>query len=80
VRHLGSAGSAVLLATQDLAFAEGVCDQLFLLHDGRLVAEGSPAHLRERYRASSIEETFLTATGTERLIDDLERRLDAFSR
>jgi ABC-type multidrug transport system ATPase subunit len=80
VRHVGDTGSAVLLATQDLAFAEGVCDQLFLLHDGRLVAEGSPAHLRERYRASSIEETFLMATGTGRRIDDLERRLDAFSR
>jgi ABC-2 type transport system ATP-binding protein len=80
VRHAGHTGSAVLVATQDLAFAEHSCDHLFLLHDGRLVTEGSPARLRERYRAESIEETFLTATGTGRRIDDLERRLDAFSR
>lgn len=80
MRHVGLTGSAVLLATQDLAFAERVCDHLFLLHDGRLVADGSPARLRERYRANSIEETFLTVTGTGRRIDDLEQRLDAFSR
>ncbi|HEX2222627.1 MAG TPA: ABC transporter ATP-binding protein [Thermoanaerobaculia bacterium] len=80
VRHVGLTGCAVLLATQDLAFAERACDHLFLLHGGRLVADGSPAGLRERYRADSIEETFLTATGTGRRIDDLERRLDAFSR
>ena len=80
VRHIGRTGSAVLLATQDLTFAERVCDYLFLLHNGRLVADGSPALLRERYQASSIEETFLAVTGMGRRIDDLERRLDAFSR
>jgi ABC-2 type transport system ATP-binding protein len=80
VRHIGTAGCAVLLATQDLTFAEHVCDHLFLIHDGRLVADGSPECLRERYRASSIEETFLAVTGMERRIDDFERRLDAFSR
>ncbi len=80
VRHIGRGGSAVLLATQDLAFAERVCDHLFLMHNGRLVADGSPALLLERYRASSIEEAFLTVTGIRRWIDDLELRLDAFSR
>jgi ABC-2 type transport system ATP-binding protein len=80
VRHIGSTGSAFLLATQDLTFAERVCDHLFLLYDGGLVADGSPALLRERYQASSIEETFLAVTGMGRRIDDFERRLDAFSR
>ena len=80
VRHISSTGSAVLLATQDLTFAERVCDHLFLLYDGGLVADGSPAVLRERYQASSIEETFLAVTGMGRRIDDFERRLDAFSR
>jgi ABC-2 type transport system ATP-binding protein len=80
MRHIGSTGSAVLLATQDLTFAERACDHLFLLCDGGLVADGSPALLRECYRASSIEETFLAVTGMGRRIDDFERRLDAFSR
>jgi ABC-2 type transport system ATP-binding protein len=78
LRHLGRGGSTVLIATQDLAFAESACDHLFLIHDGRLVAEGSPALLRERYRASSIEEAFLAATGIGRRIDDFEQRLETF--
>ncbi len=80
VRHVGSSGAAVLLATQDLIFAERVCDHLFLIHEGRLLAEGSPALLLERYSAKSIEEAFLAATGIERRIDDFEQRLETFSR
>jgi len=80
VRHLGRRGVAVLLATQDLAFAERVCDRLSLVHNGRLVAEGSPALLLERYHAKSIEEAFLAVTGIERRIYDLERRLETFPR
>jgi ABC-2 type transport system ATP-binding protein len=80
VRHIGRSGSAVLLATQDLTFAERVCDRLFLVHNGRLVADGSPAHVRERYHASSIEEAFLAATGIGRRIYDLEQRLQALPR
>jgi ABC-2 type transport system ATP-binding protein len=80
VRHIGRSGCAVLLATQDLTFAERVCDRLFLMHNGRLVAEGSPALLRERYHAGSIEEAFLAATGIGRRIDDFEQRLQTFPR
>jgi ABC-2 type transport system ATP-binding protein len=80
VKHIGRSGSAVLLATQDLTFAERVCDLLFLIHNGRLVADGSPALLRERYHANSIEEAFLAATGIGRRIDDLEQRLETFPR
>lgn len=80
VRHLGRSGSAVLLATQDLAFAERVCDRLSLVHNGRLVAEGSPALLLERYHAKSIEEAYLAVTGIERRIHDLEQRLETFPR
>ena len=78
LRHIGNTGSAVLLATQDLAFAERACDRLFLIHDGRLVADGSPAALLERYHADAIEEAFLMVTGMGRRIDDFEQRLETF--
>jgi ABC-2 type transport system ATP-binding protein len=80
VKHIGRSGSAVLLATQDLAFAERVCDHLFLIHNGRLIADGNPALLLERYHANSIEEAFLEATGIGRRIDDFEQRLETFPR
>jgi ABC-2 type transport system ATP-binding protein len=80
VKHIGRSGSGVLLATQDLAFAERVCDHLFLIHNGRLIADGNPALLLERYHANSIEEAFLEATGIGRRIDDFEQRLETFPR
>lgn len=80
VRHIGRSGAAVLLATQDLIFAERVCDHLFLIHDGLLLAEGSPALLLERYHANSIEEAFLAATGIKGRIDDFEQRLETCPR
>jgi ABC-2 type transport system ATP-binding protein len=80
VKHIARTGSAVLLATQDLGFAERVCDHLFLINNGRLVAQGSTARLLERYQASSVEEAFLVATGTGRRIDDFEQRLETFPR
>ena len=80
LRHIGNTGTAVLLATQDLAFAERVCDRLFLIHNGRLVADGSPASLLESYHAGSIEEAFLAVTGIGRRIDDFEQRLETFPR
>lgn len=80
VKRIGCNDAAVLLATQDLAFAERVSDCLFLIHNGRLVASGSPALLLERYDANNIEEAFLTVTGIGRWIDDFEQRLDALSR
>ena len=80
IKYIGRIGSAVLLATQDLSFAERACDRLFLIHNGRLVADGSPASLLERYHANSVEEAFLAATGIGGRIYDFEQRLETFPR
>jgi ABC-type multidrug transport system ATPase subunit len=42
----------VLLSTNDLAFAEGVCARVILLHEGRVILEGAPADLLRDHRAS----------------------------
>ena len=80
LKHASVAGAAVLLATQDLAFAERVCEHLFLIDAGRLLADGNPARLAALYRASSVEEVFLTITGIKERIDDFEQRLEDLSR
>ena len=43
--------------------AERLADRIGILHDGRLVAEGTTDELRARYGASALEEVFMTATG-----------------
>ena len=36
------------------------CDRLLLMRDGRIIADGSPAEIRQRTGAGDIESAFLT--------------------
>jgi ABC-2 type transport system ATP-binding protein len=49
IRALADAGSAVLLVTHNVVEAERGVERLAVLHGGRIVAQGTPAQLRERY-------------------------------
>ncbi len=55
--------ATILLTTHDLDEAERLADRIGILHEGRLVAEGTADELRERYGARAIEDVFMTATG-----------------
>ena len=55
--------ATIVLTTHDLDEAERLSDRIGILHDGRLVAEGSADELRARYGASGLEDVFMTATG-----------------
>ena len=52
-------GKAVLFSTHYLTEAELLCDRVGVLHDGQLLAEGSPQALKEQLGAASLEEAFL---------------------
>lgn len=51
--------AAVLLATHQLDEAEEHCDRVLILDAGRIVAEGTPAELRRRFRGTSTVEITL---------------------
>ncbi len=55
-------GTSVLLSTAYLDEAER-CDEVVLLHEGRLLAQGTPAELRETMRGRTYE---VAATGMEK--------------
>ena len=60
VRAERDRGKAVVFSTHYLAEAELLCDRIGLLHQGRLLAEGTPAALRAAAGdAPSLEEAFL---------------------
>ena len=48
IRELGEAGRGVLVSSHVLAEVEMMTDQLFLLHQGRLMAEGSVEQIRDQ--------------------------------
>jgi ABC-2 type transport system ATP-binding protein len=60
---LARRGVGVLLATQDLAFAEASCDEVVLLCQGRVAAAGSVGAVLRRYGSRSLEEAFFAAIG-----------------
>jgi ABC-2 type transport system ATP-binding protein len=55
--------ATIVLTTHDLDEAERLADRIGILHEGRLVAEGTADELRARYGASALEDVFMTATG-----------------
>jgi ABC-2 type transport system ATP-binding protein/sodium transport system ATP-binding protein len=60
VGHLRDRGKAVILSTHRLDEAERLCSRFGLLHQGRLVSEGTLAELRAATGCTSLVEMFLT--------------------
>ena len=55
--------TTTLLCTHDMAEAEVLADRVGILDRGRLLALESPAALRRRYGAGTLEDAFFAATG-----------------
>jgi ABC-2 type transport system ATP-binding protein len=56
---LKSQGRTLLLTSHSLADVEDLCDQITILHGGRLAYAGTPGKLLEQYEESSLERAFL---------------------
>lgn len=73
VRTLADQGTTVLLTTQHLEEAEQLADRIAILHDGRIIANGTlaelrlllpPARVEYVEKQPSLEEIFLAITGS----------------
>lgn len=72
VKELAAKGTSVLLTTQYLEEAEQLADRIAILHDGRIIAEGTLAELKQLFppatveyveKQPSLEEIFLAIVG-----------------
>ena len=59
LRALRDGGATVFLSTHLLADAGGLCDRMGVLHDGAMRFVGTPARLRERFPAATLEESWV---------------------
>ncbi|MFX0198956.1 MAG: ABC transporter ATP-binding protein [Candidatus Hodarchaeota archaeon] len=66
LHKLAAEGVTILMSTHILEIAEAVCDRIAILNQGRKLAEGTAAELREMAQLpdSTLEDVFLTLTGT----------------
>lgn len=62
--------ATILLTTHDLDEAARLADRIGILHQGRLVAEGTPAELAASHGGGTLEDVFMTLTG--RRLDDAD--------
>jgi ABC-2 type transport system ATP-binding protein len=55
VRELAARGTTVLLTTQYLDEAEQLADRIAILHEGRIIADGTLAELKRLFPAATVE-------------------------
>ncbi|HYK96089.1 MAG TPA: ABC transporter ATP-binding protein [Candidatus Dormibacteraeota bacterium] len=72
--------ASIVLTTHDLDEAERLCDEIIVLNDGKIVAQGSPDELKrlvaERHgQAPTMHSVFMTYTGRS-LDEDVEEEAD----
>jgi len=74
VKDLAGQGTTVLLTTQYLDEAEQLADRIAILHDGRIIADGTLAELKQLFppaqveyveKQPTLEEIFLAITGSD---------------
>ena len=65
VRDCRDRGKTVIYSTHVMSEVEKLCDVIGIIHDGRLVTEGTLAQLRERFGEPDMEEIFVKAVGGE---------------
>jgi sodium transport system ATP-binding protein len=61
VRDCRARGKTVIYSTHIMSEVEKLCDVIGIIHDGRLLAEGTLGDLKLRYGGSDMEDVFVTA-------------------
>jgi ABC-2 type transport system ATP-binding protein len=82
VKELAGSGRTVLLTTQYLDEAEHLADRIAILHEGRIIANGTLAELKQLLPAATVEyvekqptleEIFLSLVGPPSVVEQAER-------
>lgn len=63
VRKINEQGTTILLTTHYIEEAEALCDQIALIDNGKILNQGTSAQLKKIYKAKTLEDVYLKATG-----------------
>src|SRR3979490_2564436 len=59
IRECRDRGKTVIFSTHIMSEVEKLCDVIGIIHDGKLLTEGTLAQLREKYGEQDLEEIFV---------------------
>ncbi len=59
IKETAKNGTTVLLSSHNMLEVEFLCDRIALISDGKIVEEGKPNDLKQKYQAVNIEEVFM---------------------
>src|SRR6202162_5025615 len=59
IRECRDRGKTVIFSTHIMSEVEKLCDVIGIIHNGSLLAEGTPMQLREKYQEKDLEEIFV---------------------
>ena len=58
IKEEAERGLTVILSSHNMLEVEFLCDRVAFIHEGRILAVGSPEELKSRFKASNLEEAF----------------------
>ena len=63
VKDTTKEGTTIIVSSHNMLEVELICDRIALINDGRVVEQGTPGELKEKYDASNIEDVFVRVVG-----------------
>ncbi|MEJ6949684.1 ABC transporter ATP-binding protein [Natronospora cellulosivora (SeqCode)] len=66
-RNLARNGTTIFFSTHIMEIAELICDRVFIINKGKMIALGTPKELIEKHctKNSSLEDVFINLTGSD---------------
>ena len=64
IRNLRDEGKCVLFSSHIMQEVSALCDNIIIIHHGRVVASGSPNHILKITRQENLEDAFVSVLGT----------------
>ena len=61
VRKIAKEGVSVLLSSHNMFEVDQLCDRIGMIDGGKMILEGTPSELKERFNVSTVEEVFIKA-------------------
>jgi ABC-2 type transport system ATP-binding protein len=68
IQSLAREGKTIVYCSHLLDVVERMCERVIIIHEGRIVADGTVPELLQRTGAASLERAFNTLTATENLL------------